>query len=395
MTASQCRGHQWLARKPSHNKELPTKTTITPKSKKKPPEIPPKPIIRTILQPRNSLDMTKDNLKLFVERWRDHPNSPYTLEEDTGRGETLYNVESMSLHGQSPSPPQSIGSSSFEVSEARKNHDDNFFLTVPNVTLDRRASEGCSNDAHIRDPASQIVLAEEIIKLSEHLRSMAMATATENQQTTMLENKSLLTREEIKINPRNNESFNLKTKIQTTDEINEISEKLSTLTRQRKLNGTTFNGSKNFNNPESQLRTFTLKKSTSRINEDDIISEKNQEIIEPKTSTINLMEKKDNLVKEIDLTPPWRRPRTKRRFSETCRDVPRISTLENIHKSMNLDEPTSAKDLLLQLLEEWDEKPGSHLGRKSISVDWATESIARRSMNSLAEYFQSEQKKST
>ncbi|XP_044582271.1 calcium/calmodulin-dependent protein kinase type IV-like isoform X14 [Cotesia glomerata] len=509
ISAHVCRFHPWLAPKSNSKTKKQSPLKKKKKTKKVAPLVvtPASPVVKN----KSELDVTKDNLKQFVERWRDHPNSPY-LFEDNGTVEREGD-RSMSLKGQSPSPPESICSLTSEGA-----FDDRLFLNVPNLAFERRASEGQGQE--YRDPASQIKIAEEIIKLSEHLRLLAsregnnkMAGDMANMdnmaygegkskkveseiEKNMAENTNmanmaqnmaigkdsgLLTGDKIKKNTPNMENManmgdmatnmadqntskakrtnmpnmenigknmanmaqnmenmadmagnmanmgdmatniadqntsqvkrhnmadqdtsqvrrtnmsNMENKgknmaymanmaygqdgsqmkaleteskvsstkssrvlINTSEsETNEINEKLSAITRDRKLNGTKFNPHKSF-----QETVFN------RFDREDV---------------------------DIDLTPPWRKARAKHRFGETCRDVPRITNLQNLHKTMNLDEPNSAKNLLLKLLDEWDqEKPrGSALPRKSISVDWNDESIGRRSINSLARYFQTVQK---
>ena len=185
-------------------------------------------------------------------------------------------------------------------------------------------------------------------------------------------------------------------------ECNEIAEKLSSITRHRRLNGTTFHSNRNFEkyteansggNVFAPLKKKKQRKEEGRGEEGgkvrrESLGEQVEELANERVS--------GGKEGEMDLTPPWRRPRVKQ-FGETSRDVPRISGLRNLHKSLNLDEPTSTKDLLLHLLGEWEEvsmRPSG--GRKSVSVDWCgEESVARKTMNSLAEYFQSKQQKST
>ncbi|XP_015119174.1 calcium/calmodulin-dependent protein kinase type II subunit gamma [Diachasma alloeum] len=430
-TAAQCQTHPWIVNPGASvvKKSVETKEEVKEvekkkkKKKKKKPEVKEKPVK---VKP-TVLDVTKDNLRLFVERWREHPNSPYMLEHlDTLASldsNVLNKVESMSLSGQSPSPPQSICSSASEVSDTPRN---TTILNIPTLGFERRASEGNSKASNSRDPAAQIVLAEEIIKLSEHLRSIAASSSTQREE----EVKTKLVGEKIRRaevpsemmktveektasfsekKTRESSADGLKSRLLDRDsnsEVNEISEKLSTITRQRKLNGTTFNGSRHYERQESNSGTFTLKRSSSRLNEALLSRENTRNEEESRTPRSWRSDMRDELLVcdkeremtrengEIDLTPPWRKPRIKRRFGETCRDVPRISNLRDLHKSIDFDEPTSTKDLLLQLLGEWEERPGSGKGRKSISVDWVEDSIARRSINSLAEYFQSEQKKS-
>lgn len=371
---------------------------------------------------RDELDVTKDNLRLFVERWREHPDSPYTVDSYHAlpKNPLRDREETMSLRGHSPSPCDSLRSSSTQserVMDSAMRDNSSHLLAVPSLSLslERRASEGTAA-RNRRDPASQIALAEEIIKLSEHLRSIAMGSrmneenngdATAVQQSTKKpgddENNYDISKSNIKI-----------TASHVSKESNEITEKLSSITRQRKLNGTTFHSSRsfdrynfdtNFNNVFVALRRTSIGDASDRRRD-------SQKYSLERTAITKAMEEKFNGEKigrrrssvgaeEMDLTPPWRRPRVKRSFGETSRDVPRISNLRDLHKNLNLDEPGSAKDLLLHLLGEWEEvtttscsgNGGSGgIGRKSMCLDWcAADTIARKTMNSLAEYFQSKQ----
>lgn len=457
LTAHQCRRHRWLA--PKATSTRPKDAPIRKKKKKKEIVKPNLPLNNNNNNKvKSELDVTKDNLKLFVERWRDHPNSPY-LFDDNGTVVGERDQESMSLRGQSPSPPESICSLTSDSV-----FDERLVLNVPNLAFERRASEGQAQDSYTRDPASQIIIAEEIIKLSEHLRSitcnqvvdkMAATTADKmaatnsdkmvGKQNFYIESKIDNKMADSKISHVEKNSGNIQMKVSdnmadknfnkmvgkighvgdgtqgtqviegkmatvglkkfgnmasnmsdgtqtiggnTTDKMaakkvghlemksghilsltenvndtNEINEKLTAITRDRKLNGTKFNPSKIYKQSKEEKVEFKL----------------------------NRFDKEE----DIDLTPPWRKSRAKHRFGETCRDVPRITNLENLHKTMNLDEPNSAKNLLLKLLDEWDHEPRARgvnsLPRKSISVDWNDESIGRQSMNSLARYFQTVQ----
>lgn len=390
------------------------KSKEPPKKKKKKPSVEEsKSPLNPIIAMKNELDVTKDNLRLFVERWREHPNSPYMMDDDSGNIATNLANESMSLRGQSPSPRQSICSTLSDVS-CSPTSNKKFFQNIPTIGIERRASEGTSKQLQSRDPASQIILAEEIIKLSEHLRSMAMSPTdnsrnTENKKSAINNNDEkstdIIDKSKNKNKKADFDKLRLKKLDNETSEINEISEKLSTITKQRKLRGTTFNVGRSFeqndsnnnnNSPPFILQKSSLKQSDLFLSQDDNNNKNEREKL-LKTNSLSKNWKSEirrdleidrNLDKEIDLTPPWRRSRAKHRFGEICRDVPRITNLRNIHKSIDLDEPTSTKNLLLQLLGEWEERPGIG-GRKSISVDWSQESVARRSMNSLAEYFSS------
>lgn len=387
-----------------------------------------RPIIGVDDNGREELDVTKDNLRLFVERWREHPDSPYTIDSYHAlpRNPLLNRDESVSLRGHSPSPCDSLRSSSTQServtegypSAARDNS--SHLLSVPSLSLslERRASEGTAA-RNRRDPASQIALAEEIIKLSEHLRSIAMGSrvnegnnggATETQRSTKRpddvgNNRDIYAKSNIKVS-------------HVDKETNEITEKLSSIARQRKLNGTTFHSSRSFDryNLDTNLGNVFVALRRTSISDGDITSDRRRdsrkyslertaitETIEEKFNKERIGRRSSAGAEDMDLTPPWRRSRVKRSFGETSRDVPRISNLRDLHKNLNLDEPSSTKDLLLHLLGEWEEVTktscgggggggGVGAGRKSVSLDWcAADTIARKTMNSLAEYFQSKQ----
>nr|KAF7389616.1 hypothetical protein H0235_018100 [Vespula pensylvanica] len=458
-SASQCREHRWLAKKKNDPLIIEEKKQIDDKPMKSNKiELDSAVLINSIklagtvngrsnVIDEDELDLTKDNLRLFVERWREHPDSPYiidnvntlsNLERHHSRDDNTDNTdETVSLRAQCPSPRESL--CSFESSEtdaSNSNRDDSrgYYLNVPNLgfALERRASEGTATDKSSRDQASQISLAEEIIKLSEQLRNIAMGgidTIKENNNVIYKRRNINFTEDDNPSSKNNEKSFveitgsNLQrknnnskriVKIDNNDkEYNEIAEKLSSIKKQRKLNGTTFHSNRNYdrsNNPiDSPFDSFKRRKSsldnvsstTMNTDSDEVNRTIEDETSPSKRSSVRVIENAESfksLNNEIDLTPPWRRTRVKHSFGETSRDVPRISNLRDLHKSLNLDEPANTKDLLLHLLGEWEEigNRTSTLGRKSVSIDWYGEqSIARKTMNSLAEYFQSKQQKSS
>ncbi|XP_020292251.1 calcium/calmodulin-dependent protein kinase type IV-like isoform X3 [Pseudomyrmex gracilis] len=359
MTASQCREHPWLIRK----------TNKTVRSEKEVAElaatertalIENRPVV-DIDNSKEELDVAKDNLRLFVERWREHPDSPYTIDSyQTLPKNSLHDHDEVSLRAQSPSPCDSLCSGSTQSEKMMDRVESSgHLLSVPSISLswERRASEGTTQNR--RDPASQIALAEEIIRLSEHLRTIALRSTEED--TEMNATETSLQRS-IK---RPGDVGNNRALRRTSISDSETSE------RGRKYS----------------LEQTIADEMREEFNFDERMKKKT---IQPSSL---LKEKED---KKMDLTPPWRRSRVKRSFGETSRDVPRISNLRNLHKNLNLDEPGSAKDLLLHLLGEWEEvTPSSRdsAGRKSVSLDWCSQSdtVARKTMNSLAEYFQSKQ----
>ncbi|XP_011694103.1 PREDICTED: probable serine/threonine-protein kinase DDB_G0278901 [Wasmannia auropunctata] len=421
MTAAQCREHRWLARKTSRPKSEKEIAGLAAAKRMAFIENRPVPVGVVDDNGREELDVTKDNLRLFVERWREHPDSPYTIVDSyhsLPRNPLRHRDESVSLRGHSPSPCDSLRSSSTQsemvTTDPTARDNSSHLLSVPSLSLslERRASEGTAA-RNRRDPASQIALAEEIIKLSEHLRSIAMGSARMNEgnngATTEAAPRSIQRPGDV---GNNRDIYNSKSNVKVTatshvdSETNEITEKLSNITRQRKLNGTTFHSSRNFDrynldtnfgNVFVALRRTSIGDSeTSDRRRDSRKYSHERTAIEERFSGERIGKRFSAGAEDMDLTPPWRRSRVKRSFGETSRDVPRISNLRDLHKNLNLDEPGSAKDLLLHLLGEWDEVTttgGVGAGRKSVSLDWcAADTIARKTMNSLAEYFQSKQK---
>lgn len=422
MSAAQCKEHRWLARKPGKQQQVEQTVPMTKRS------VIPKQILeisRVQDTAAEELDVAKDNLRLFVERWREHPDSPYLIESPQWAVPRRSWVleESMSLGAQSPSPCASICSTPSEPAESFP-QDSQGFLRVPSfgLSFERRASEGVAVEKNRSDAASQIVLAEEIIKLSEHLRAIAMGTTMKSSEEDTRPSNLPVQKTEKPKDQREARGNSNQNGVRRSNglvaaestECNEITEKLSSIVRHRKINGTTFHSNRSFDKyseTNSGNMFATLKRG--RQNADRNVAKKEDDRIsqeEANSSAAEAVETDESLTSseslripdivqtEMDLTPPWRRSRVKHLFGETSRDVPRISGLRNVHKSLNLDEPTSTKDLLLHLLEEWDEvatRP-SGVGRKSVSVDWGgEESVARKTMNSLAEYFQSKQKQST
>ncbi|KAL0104901.1 hypothetical protein PUN28_016505 [Cardiocondyla obscurior] len=419
MTAAQCREHRWLARKASKPKS--EKEIAGLAAEKRTAFIENRPIVGAVNDNgREELDVTKDNLRLFVERWRDHPDSPYTIDSYHAlpRNPLRNRDETVSLRGHSPSPCDSLRSSSTQserVTDSAAKDSSSHLLFVPNLSLslERRASEGTAA-RNRRDPASQIALAEEIIKLSEHLRSIAVGSrVNEGSNGGTTEAQRSKRPGDIAINRDNYSKNNIKIASSHVDkETNEITEKLSSITRQRKLNGTTFHSSRSFDRYNLDTNFGNVFVALRRTSIGDDTSERRRESrnysLERTTIAEGVEEKfkgdrfgRRSSAEDMDLTPPWRRSRVKRSFGETSRDVPRISSLRDLHKNLNLDEPGSTKDLLLHLLGEWQEVTtsssgsggGVSAGRKSMSLDWcAADTIARKTINSLAEYFQSKQR---
>ncbi|XP_076249558.1 uncharacterized protein LOC143188920 [Calliopsis andreniformis] len=416
MSAAECREHRWLARKPGQQQQVEQTVTVGRRRSEISAQMLKMPRVR---DPNAAeLDLAKENLRLFVERWREHPDSPYLIDfpQWTIPRRSSILEESVSLRAYSPSPCASICSTPSEGADS-PTQDSQGFLRVPNfgLSFERRASEGVAMEKPRGDPASQIVLAEEIIKLSEHLRAIAMGTCMKSNEEdarpsdSPSSKKTEATENGGKADRNGVHSRSNGLVANENTECNEITEKLSSIVRHRKLNGTTFHSSRSFDKytETNSGNMFATLKRSRQIPEGKGARKEDDRTSQGEASSATAREESSSkeaarvpglVEEEMDLTPPWRRPRVKYLFGETSRDVPRISGLRNLHKSLNLDEPTSTKDLLLHLLEEWDEvatRPSS-VGRKSVSVDWGgEENVGRKTMNSLAEYFQSKQQQST
>lgn len=169
MSARECLEHAWLRRKP--------------------PAIIPSPPV--IIPTSPGLDMTKDNLRLFVERWSEHPNSPYLFDVSCHTISPLLLTgvhlasSQHSLRGMSPSPCGSLSSSTESLDITGTSPDDNVFNhytfdNEPNINnlrpdyqgFERRASDS-SCFVRKTDIAERVNLAEEIRKLSDKLFKMS------------------------------------------------------------------------------------------------------------------------------------------------------------------------------------------------------------------------------
>lgn len=169
LTAADCLAHAWLKRKtPSPPPEKEIKVNGIDNKPKVKPEIPKKPIlIPKITTSKDNLDLTKENLKSFVERWRDHPNSPYLFEsKDSG---VQLSVSQHSLRGYSPSPCGSLNSSPDVFEEDNAELEDN---THGFKSFERRASDSTCV-VRKSDSSRNVNLVDEIRKLSDRLFAMS------------------------------------------------------------------------------------------------------------------------------------------------------------------------------------------------------------------------------
>lgn len=325
MSAEQCLNHTWLKRK------------STPK-----------------LKTSTSMDVTKDNLRQFVERWNEHPNSPYVFEitnhlifPTTSSGIKLSN-SSHSLSGMSPSPCGSLASSlgSDDAFIMYEPIEHNHQLTTPPIDHFRRASD---SSCIIRgtDVAERVNLAEEIKKLSDKLFKLS----TINTSITNTDFAKSLSIDEYDIDDicDNNIKDSEQSKADVTD-----------------VNVTKTNV--------------------------------------PKSDPINVIKSQSTEV-------PWRRPKFK--INNMSRDVPlahkksSASFQEQFNARLSLfnrldnptgttaTNPTDTKDMLLQLLEQWDDARNGATSRfkqrhSSVSSEWSeNDALGQKTISSLNMFFQS------
>ncbi|KAG7196728.1 hypothetical protein KM043_016065 [Ampulex compressa] len=200
------------------------------------------------------------------------------------------------------------------------------------------------------------------------------------------------------ITKENKNNLKVETNLESSDNYKKtdndlFSSETKPLTSMSKSNTELFKENTNFKKLETASKTAEeFSSSDLNVRKSSIsISEKNEQTFRDRKNSENLAE-----IVNVDLWVPWKHKRAKKSFGEISRDVPRDLRLQDVHKDLNLDEPSTTKDLLLRLLFEWQEidEKSSRVGRKSVSVDlFAEESVERKTMNSLAEYFQSKQKK--
>lgn len=357
MTATECIEHAWLRRKP-------------------PAQTPSPPMSSALTS--GGLDMTKDNLRMFVERWALHPNSPYLFDVSAHiisppmltAGVKLTSSQH-SLRGMSPSPCGSLTSSPDSVIEhnaighplhntKHSNIQDDpifnhFTFNPPPIThnahvheehlqsFERRASDS-SFVVRKTDIAERINLAEEIRKLSDKLFKMSTlpdfttisSSSTNSTETTELKSQSSL--------KTNGLSTSYRSKFETTP---------------TKSQTTKQNEALNNNNAPWRRTKFRI----TGLNRDVPLNSYS------KSSTFS--EFNNGLSKTQVNTEKW---------SSTC---------------SNTNSAVGTKDLLLKLLDKWDdaqEEPvrNSNGRHKSISAEWSEiESLGQKTISSLNTFFQS------
>ncbi|XP_041969093.1 myosin light chain kinase, smooth muscle-like [Aricia agestis] len=375
-SAAECLRHRWLAKRP-------------PAHKPRPPPA-----------PKHELDVTKDNLRLFVERWSEHPDSPYVFDNEAHEIVSLAGGERSSVGGCSPSPRSSLSSSPdlvFDEDDLEPPPLRDLREPAPEKTrynpVERRASDSSCFLHRRHDVFVRKNLAEEIKKLSDHLLMLStMNTDLTNNNSAGEADKNVA------------ES----TTTTTTRETRKIPNGFKTETRTTIARSAT-NGSATVDE-----RKAFASKSPRRVSS-SFLTERERE--KPMTSRM-----------------PWAKAPRSKRVTTTSRDVPdqpvdrrrtffeefdrRRDEIQKIASGAENgrqlayrrgDESSAhrTKDLLLHLLEKWGENEDveaertaggtSNGGRhQSISLEWSpTDRLAQNSISSLHAFFkrQSSQEK--
>lgn len=372
-TARECLGHRWLARRsppPVSPSATPHIITVTPKPEKQ------------------ELDVAKDNLKLFVERWSEHPNSPYVFDNEAHEITLLANGERSSIGGCSPSPRSSL-SSSPDIFDEEDLRPPTFreFNPVRYNPVTRRASDSTCFLHKRADVLVRKNLAEEIKKLSDHLFMLSTMNTD--------------------LSKNNNNS--VKEPNKNVDETKTITKEDKKLT----------NG---FKKEAKTTVTKTLSNGTGDGKQNKLVTSKSSHKV---TSTFF----KNEPNKPVTSNMPWAKSSRSKKITTSSRDVPdqptdrRNSFLdvfdkrrEKIDKFVNGTETIATrqlpyrrgddnnahrtKDLLLRLLEKWGESEESEAERsvggtsanqrhQSISFEWSPSTeLAQNSMSSLHAFYQ-------
>lgn len=336
--------------------------------------------------PKHELDVAKDNLRNFVERWSEHPNSPYVFDNQAHEITSLTNgnCERSSVGGCSPSPRSSLSSSPdvvFDEDDLEPPPLRDTVFTTRYKPVERRASDSSCFLHKKQDVSVRKNLAEEIKKLSDHLFMLS----------TM--NTDLV---------NNNSTKEMDKNVTETKECRE--EKLTNgFRRETKITKTVTNGDASTNK-----RIFTSK-STHKL-ASTFLKEKEPE--KPMTSkmpwvksTTNKSKRVTHLSRDVPDQPVEKRNTF---FSEFDKRREKIDKLVNgnekgrqlAYRRGDENNAHRTKDLLLHLLEKWGESDeeaertagGTSNGQRhqSISLDHWSQSnqLAQNSMSSIHAFFQ-------
>lgn len=351
---------------------------------------PPKPQPRPQPSPKQELDVAKDNLRLFVERWSEHPNSPYIFDNQAHEITCLMNCERSSIGGCSPSPRSSLGSSPDVVFDeddlAPPPIKDNNFLASRYNPVERRASDSNCFLHKRHDVFVRKNLAEEIKKLSDHLymlSTMNTDLANNNNSAKELDKnvtqaKSFTKEETATPNGFKKQTKSTVSRTITNGDACSTEKKIFTSRSSHKIS-TSFLTERDHDRPMTSKMPWA-KSATTRSKK---LTTSSRDVPDQPT------ERRNSFFQEFDK----RRDKIDKLVNgtENGRQLPyRRGDENNAHRT---------KDLLLHLLEKWGETETegertaggtSNGGRhQSISLEWSpSNQLAHNSMSSLHAFFQ-------
>ncbi|XP_063537797.1 obscurin-like isoform X1 [Cydia strobilella] len=365
-SATECRRHRWLARRP-------------------PP--PPRPAPQP--SPKHELDVAKDNLRIFVERWGEHPNSPYVFDNHAHEITCLADgsCERSSIGGCSPSPRSSLSSSPDAVFDEEDLEPppmrETRYLAPRYNPVERRASDSSCFLHKRQDVLVRKNLAEEIKKLSDHLFLLStMNTDLANNNNVKELDKNItesktVTKEEKKLtNGFKRETNTTVTKSVTNGDASNKGKKLFTSKSSHRVTST-FLAEKEPTRPVTSSMPWAKSARSKKVTNSsrDVADQP----LERRNSFFNEFDKRREKIDKLV------------NGSENGRQVPyRRGDENNAHRT---------KDLLLHLLEKWGESEvegeraaggTSNGGRhQSISLEWSpSNQLAQSSMSSLHAFYQ-------
>lgn len=366
-SAADCLRHQWLVKR-------------SPK---------PQPQPRPLPSPKHELDVAKDNLRLFVERWSEHPNSPYVFDNQAHEITCLMdgNCERSSIGGCSPSPRSSLASSPdgvFSDDDEPPPLRDSNFLTPRSHPVERRASDSSCFLHKRQDVLVRKNLAEEIKKLSDHLFMLSTINtdlANNNNVKELDKNANVtetktVSKEENKLpNGFKKENNIVITKAFTNGDATTKERRIFTSKSSHKISST-------FLSDREPERPMTSNMPWAKSTRAKKLTSLSRDVPDQP------LERRNTFFEEFDK----RRDKIDKLVSgsENGRQVPYRRDENNAHRT---------KDLLLHLLEKWGETETegertaggtSNGGRhQSISLEWTPSSqLAQNSMSSVNAFYQ-------
>lgn len=339
---------------------------------------------------KHELDVTKDNLRLFVERWGDHPNSPYVFDNEAHEITCLALCERSSVGGCSPSPRSSLATSLTSSPDGVFDEDDLEPPPLRDTTfpakrynpVERRASDSSCFLHKKHDVFVRKNLAEEIKKLSDHLFMLStMNTDLTNNNNSRELDKNVTENKEIKEEKLPNgikkEAKVTVTKTVTNGDANKKDRRIFTSKSTTKIS-TAFLTDKDSERPMTSKMPWAKSTRSKRVT--NLSRDVPEQPVEVRNSFFQEFDKRrDKIDKLVN-------------GAENGRQIPyRRGDENNAHRT---------KDLLLHLLEKWGENEDieaersaggtSNGGRhQSISLEWSpSNQLAQNSMSSLHAFFQ-------